>query len=234
MMPGPWTQFLLQHIQLILLVFNCRRVNLSGSLIGGEQIFSKSRHLILQYAVALVALCIWAFQFLNENLIEGGMRDTQDCIDFCAKKGIQPDTELVGIKLDDRDVVNGDSRWSQLMWGLIFKLFPKVTADQIEAVYDKLREKNDRITRYVLDITNSDWNVRIQILPQNKNKNWIKDWISSYALNVTNSAWEKNKSSLAKMLKVFLLKITEQTSPTYVDLVGDIGDDYDNRLPTLY
>ena len=31
----------------------------------------------------------------------------------------------------------------------------KVTADQIEAVYDKLREKNDRITRYVLDVTKS-------------------------------------------------------------------------------
>merc|ERR1712130_711344 len=60
---------------------------------------------------------------LSGSLI-GGMRDTQDCIDFCAAKGIQPDTELV-------------------------------TADQIEAVYDKLREKNDRITRYVLDITKS-------------------------------------------------------------------------------
>ena len=38
------------------------------------------------------------------------MRDTQDCINFCAKKGIQPDTELVGLKLDDPDVeddVNG-------------------------------------------------------------------------------------------------------------------------------
>ena len=32
------------------------------------------------------------------------MRDTQDCIDFCAKKGIQPDTELVKLKLDDPDV----------------------------------------------------------------------------------------------------------------------------------
>merc|ERR1711936_172868 len=31
---------------------------------------------------------------LSGSLI-GGMRDTQDCIDFCAKKGIQPDTELV-------------------------------------------------------------------------------------------------------------------------------------------
>ena len=96
------------------------------------------------------------------------MRDTQDCIDFCAKKGIQPDTELVRLKLDGRDVVNVGSQWSRLMfvwvhddanghevgfWNL------KVTADQIEAVYDKLREKNDRITRYVLDITNSDWNV---------------------------------------------------------------------------
>ena len=96
------------------------------------------------------------------------MRDTQDCIDFCAKKGIQPDTELVRLKLDGRDIVNLDSRWSRLMfvwvhddvnghevgfWNL------KVTADQIEAVYDKLREKNDRITRYVLDITNSDWSV---------------------------------------------------------------------------
>ena len=64
----------------------------------------------LQYAVARDALCIQEFQFLNENLIEGGMRDTQDCIDFCAKKGIQPDTELVGLKLDDRDVVNMGSR----------------------------------------------------------------------------------------------------------------------------
>merc|ERR1712183_1052705 len=60
---------------------------------------------------------------LSGSLI-GGMRDTQDCIDFCAAKGIQPDTELV-------------------------------TANQIEAVYDKLREKNDRITRYVLDVTKS-------------------------------------------------------------------------------
>ena len=96
------------------------------------------------------------------------MRDTQDCIDFCAKKGIQPDTELVRLKLDGRDVVNVGSRWSRLMFGWVhddanghevgfWNL--KVTADQIEAVYDKLREKNDRITRYVLDITNSDWNV---------------------------------------------------------------------------
>ena len=41
------------------------------------------------------------------------MRDTQDCIDFCAKKGIQPDTELVELKLDDPDVeddVNGYER----------------------------------------------------------------------------------------------------------------------------
>ena len=38
------------------------------------------------------------------------MRDTQDCIDFCAKKGIQPDTELVRLKLDGRDIVNLDSR----------------------------------------------------------------------------------------------------------------------------
>merc|ERR1711936_804973 len=60
---------------------------------------------------------------LSGSLI-GGMRDTQDCINFCAAKGIQPDTELV-------------------------------TADKIEAVYDKLREKNDRITRYVLDVTKS-------------------------------------------------------------------------------
>jgi len=60
---------------------------------------------------------------LSGSLI-GGMRDTQDCINFCAEKGIQPDTEMV-------------------------------TADQIEAVYDKLREKNDRITRYVLDVTKS-------------------------------------------------------------------------------
>merc|ERR1719184_694358 len=60
---------------------------------------------------------------LSGSLI-GGMRDTQDCINFCAAKGIQPDTEMV-------------------------------TADQIEAVYDKLREKNDRITRYVLDVTKS-------------------------------------------------------------------------------
>ena len=29
----------------------------------------------------------------------GGMKDTQDCIDFCAAKGIQPDTELVGFFL---------------------------------------------------------------------------------------------------------------------------------------
>ena len=64
----------------------------------------------LQYAVARDALCIYGFEFLKENLIEGGMRDTQDCIDFCAKKGIQPDTELVRLKLDGRDVVNVDSR----------------------------------------------------------------------------------------------------------------------------
>ena len=59
----------------------------------------------LQYAVARDALCIYGFEFLKEFLIEGGMRDTQDCIDFCAKKGIQPDTELVGLKLDGRVVM---------------------------------------------------------------------------------------------------------------------------------
>ena len=30
----------------------------------------------------------------------GGMRDTQECIDFCAMKGIQPETELVEQNLE--------------------------------------------------------------------------------------------------------------------------------------
>ena len=48
----------------------------------------------------------------------------------------------------------------------------KVTADQIEAVYDKLREKNDRITRYVLDVTKSAWYHQ-----------------GRYVLDVTKNAW---------------------------------------------
>ena len=46
----------------------------------------------------------WATILVGNNT--GGMKDTQDCINFCAEKGIQPDTEMVGSP--DRSVMNDD------------------------------------------------------------------------------------------------------------------------------
>ena len=161
---------------------------------------------------------------INSGNNTGGMKDTQDCINFCAEKGILPDTEMVGSWYDWsvmmmmtiwllQSDLEGTSTMTLMMMMMIYigagflsvdighwtSWFPsklsaawelyypddpprpsrpkagqwtwpiglvmimtmmmglQVTSDQIEAVYDKLREKNDRITRYVLDVTKSAW-----------------------------------------------------------------------------
>ena len=48
----------------------------------------------------------------------GGMKDTQDCIDFCAERGILPATELVGgrrirSRKGSRSRRNRHRRWSE-------------------------------------------------------------------------------------------------------------------------
>ena len=147
-----------------------RRVNLSGSLIGGKQISFKIMSpnpticsckrctLYLSFSISQ-----WKLNW-RRNARHAGLHrllrqkgnparywvgEAQVRWSWCCERGFPMKSIYVNL----------GSWWCQWAWGVVFKPFLKVTADQIEAVYDKLREKNDRITRYVLDITNSVWNV---------------------------------------------------------------------------